>query len=262
MIIKLIGSNAPVMEKVIFGVMMIFILTYSLSIHEFMHGYSAYLLGDDTAKLKGRLTMNPLAHLDLFGALMFLFVGFGWAKPVPVNYGKLTRLKSRGAMVRIVSIAGVTANFLSAWIAYLLLSIVNYLVNHFSWITIVGSGNNIWLDHQSISDGAFLAYWIVAQLLFYLFYYNLLLMAFNLLPFPPLDGYHILETLIPYRFRDTFHKYEKYFGFGFMALIVMGLFMGTSPLFWIIEKIQIPFRFIIQTPLDWLSPLNEIFKIV
>lgn len=241
-------SGFSVKEMIIYGAMMIIVLTYSLSIHEFMHGYSAYLLGDDTAKLKGRLTLNPLAHLDLFGSLMFLFIGFGWAKPVPVNYSKLTRLKSHGAMVRIVSVAGVTANFISAWIAYLLFSVINLIVYNSSLI------------HNG-SEGAIFAYTMVIQLLWFFFHFNLLLMAFNLLPIPPLDGFHVLETFIPYRYRERFHRYERYFTYGFFLLIMVGLFTRVSPLFWLVETIQKPFRYLIQTPLDLLSPLNKIFQL-
>jgi len=241
----LFESDLTTKEMILYGSMLIVVLAYSLSIHEFMHGYSAYLFGDDTAKLKGRLTMNPMAHLDLFGVLTFVLVGFGWAKPVPVNYGKLTRWKSRGAMVRVVSVAGVTANFLSAWIAYFLMSLVNLIA---FYTPLIKEG----------SEATIFVYSMIIQLLWYFFHFNLLLMAFNLIPIPPLDGFHILETLIPYRYREGFHRYERYFSYGFLALIAVGMFTGFSPLFWLVEKIQIPFRFLITTPLDWLSPLNKI----
>ncbi len=247
MISMLLDSNMSFKEKLIFGGMILIVLIYSLSIHEFMHGYSAFLLGDDTAKLKGRLTMNPMAHLDPFGALMFLLIGFGWAKPIPVDYHKLTRLKSRGTMVRIVSVAGVTANFVSAWVAYFLFSMVNLIAENTSWI-------------RGGSEGAIFVYALIVQFLQLFVRFNLLPMAFNLLPFPPLDGYHILETLIPSRFRAGFYKYEPYFRFGLMALVMFGMFSGVSPLFWLVEKIQLPFRFIIQTPLDILAPLNKIYQ--
>ncbi|MBN1774901.1 MAG: site-2 protease family protein [Clostridiales bacterium] len=248
MISMLFQSNISIEEKLMLGAMIVVVLIYSLSIHELMHGYSAYLLGDDTAKLKGRLTMNPLAHLDPIGSLMFLFIGFGWAKPIPVDYGKLTRLKSRDAMVRIVSVAGVTANFLSAWVAYFLLSMVNLIASNTSWV-------------RGGSEGAVFVYSIIIQFIWLFFHFNLLLMAFNLLPFPPLDGYHILETIIPYRYRIRFYKYEPYFRYGLMALVLLGMFTGFSPLFWLVEKIQLPFRYIIQTPLDWLSPLNKLITL-
>ena len=234
----LFGADLSVAEMFLQGISILIVLAYSLSIHEFMHGYSAYRLGDDTAKLQGRLTMNPLAHLDPMGTLMMLVVGFGWAKPTPVNYGKLTRFKDRNISIRIVSLAGVTANFISAFIAYLLICV--------SMIIFCKTG--LFLKGGSFGD----IYLIINTLLGFFFYFNLLLMAFNLLPFPPLDGYHVLETFIPYKYKIKFQQYERYFSMGLLALIVFGMFSGTSPLFWLIEKIMFPFEYIITTPLNSL----------
>lgn len=241
MLLNLLNSGLSPSEMVFRGIAIILILAYSLSIHEFMHGYSAYRLGDDTAKLQGRLTMNPLAHLDPMGAIMLLVVGFGWAKPTPVNYGKLTRFKDRNISIRIVSLAGVTANFLSAFIAYFLIAVT----------TIIFYKTGLYLK----SDSAFEVFKIIITLLGLLGYFNLLLMAFNLLPFPPLDGYHVLETFIPYKYKIKFQQYERFFSMAFLALIVFGMFSGNSPLFWLIEKIMFPFKYIITTPLNSLVDL-------
>lgn len=241
MLLNLLNSGKTPSEMLFHGIVIILVLAYSLSIHEFMHGYSAYRLGDDTARLQGRLTMNPLAHLDPMGAIMLLIVGFGWAKPTPVNYGKLTRFKDRNISIRIVSVAGVTANFLSALVAYILISVT----------TIVFFKTGLLLK----SDSAFEVYKIITTLLGYFVYFNLLLMAFNLLPFPPLDGYHILETFIPYKYKIQFQQYERYFSMGLLALIVFGMFSGNSPLFWLVEKIVFPFEYIITTPLNALVDL-------
>lgn len=240
MLFSILGSGRSVHEIILILAMFILVLGYSFSIHEFMHGYSAHLLGDDTAKLMGRLTMNPTKHIDPFGAMMFLFVGFGWAKPIPVNYSKLTRLKSKDSMVRIVSVAGVTANFISAWIAYFLFTLVNVVVSNTSFT----------------SSGSIFVYQMVIQVMLMFFHFNLMLMAFNLLPFPPLDGYHILETFIPVKYRLRFQKYERYFSGALFALIVIGVIVQSSPLYSLVEMVQKPFRYIIQTPLDFLSPVN------
>lgn len=237
------GLSLP--QKLIQGISILMVLAYSLSIHELMHAYSAYRLGDDTAKLQGRLTMNPLAHLDPMGTLMMLFVGFGWAKPTPVNYGRLTRFKNRSTSIRIVSLAGVTANFISAFIAYFLYCVA-FVIYFKSGLFLKG-------------NAAFQIYDIISTLLGFFFQFNLLLMAFNLLPFPPLDGYHVIETFIPYKYKNTFHQYERYFSMGLLALIVLGTFSGRSPLYWIVEKIAYPFGYIIMTPLN--SLVGVIFKI-
>lgn len=237
----LLQSGLSPSEVLLLGAMLAVVLAYSLSVHEFMHGYAAYKLGDDTAKLKGRLTMNPIAHLDPMGAIMFFIIGFGWAKPVPVNYNRLTRFKNRSTSIRIVSVAGVTANFVSAFIAYTLYTLIMIMTAQFNislWNNAVLMGLNIFI-----------------QLLMLLFEFNLLLMAFNLLPFPPLDGYHILETIIPYKYRNRLYKYERKFSYILLGLIVMGFFFAFSPLFWLVNTIKTPFAFIIQYPLDLLRLL-------
>jgi Zn-dependent protease len=185
--------------------------------------------------------MNPLAHLDPMGAIMLLIVGFGWAKPTPVNYGKLTRFKDRNISIRIVSLAGVTANFISAFIAYFLISVT----------TIIFYKTGLYLN----GDSTYEVISIITTILGLLGYFNLLLLAFNLLPFPPLDGYHVLETFIPYKYKIKFQQYERYFSMALLALIVFGMISRTSPLFWLIEKIMYPFKYIITTPLDSLVRL-------
>jgi Zn-dependent protease len=243
MLFSIFQSGMSIKEMVLTVSMLLLVLGYSFSIHEFMHGYSAHLLGDDTAKLMGRLTMNPAKHIEPLGAMMFLFVGFGWAKPIPVNYSKLNRLESKDAMVRIVSVAGVTANFFSAWVAYGLFTLLNVIVDRLSLT----------------SSSALFAYARAVQFLFMFFHFNLMLMAFNLLPFPPLDGYHILETFIPTKLRARFHQYERFFVMGLFGLIIAGLIFNFSPLYWLVTAVQTPFRYIIQYPLDLLSPTNEVF---
>lgn len=243
MLFSIFQSGMSIKEMVLTVSMLLLVLGYSFSIHEFMHGYSAHLLGDDTAKLMGRLTMNPAKHIEPLGAMMFLFVGFGWAKPIPVNYSKLNRLESKDAMVRIVSVAGVTANFFSAWVAYGLFTLLNVIVDRLSLT----------------SSSALFAYALAVQFLFMFFHFNLMLMAFNLLPFPPLDGYHILETFIPTKLRARFHQYERFFVMGLFGLIIAGLIFNFSPLYWLVTAVQTPFRYIIQYPLDLLSPTHEVF---
>ena len=142
----------------------------ALSFHECAHGFMAYRCGDDTAKLMGRLTFNPLKHIDPVGFLMMILAGIGWAKPVPVNplnyrNGRMDDLK--------VSLAGVVTNYL-----LFLLSILAY-----TGMVVFWSG-----------EGALLEY--LYSFLFICARYNLVIMLFNLLPIPPLDGYHVLNDLV------------------------------------------------------------------
>ena len=168
-------------------ILTILILLMSVVIHEVSHGYSAYLMGDPTAKNAGRLTLNPLAHLDFMGSFIvpmmayFSFgFAFGWAKPVPYNPYNLSNQKWGDA---IVAIAGPASNLIIALIFGLIISF-NSLIG----ITII-----VFLE--------------AAQLVVLI---NLVLMVFNLIPIPPLDGSKILFTLIPYRYIEVRQALERY----------------------------------------------------
>jgi Zn-dependent protease len=236
------------MSLVIVGLILLIVLIFSLSIHEIMHGYVAYLMGDDTAKLQGRLTLNPLAHLDPLGTIMMLLAGFGWAKPVPVNYGRLTRFKNRSVSIRLVSVAGVTANFLVAGISYFLSIIITYL----------GIKSGVITQYSQIGSSlSFIGTLVLVleMLMYFMYIFNLMLMAFNLLPIPPLDGYHFIETFLPYKWKQKLGGYERNIGFILLALILIGNFSGFSPLSYIITAIETPFRFIIETPVNALASI-------
>jgi len=233
-------------ERFAFGCMLIIVLLFSLSIHEIMHGYAAYRLGDDTARLQGRLTLNPLAHLDPIGTLMMLIAGFGWAKPVQVNYGRLTKFKDRSVSIRIVSVAGVTANFVVAFLSYLLYMLL---------VTMGIKSGQITASSDLNSSLSLLGTIIVVFefLMWFMYIFNLMLMAFNLLPIPPLDGYHFIETFLPYNVKQKVQGFERYFGIIFLALILFGSYSGVSPLGTLIGWIETPFKYIIETPINYLG---------
>ncbi len=157
----------------------------ALSFHEFAHGYAAYLLGDPTPKQQGRLTLNPLAHLDPLGTIMMLVARFGWARPVPVNPFYFRGDRARGMM--LVSLAGPAANILIAFVGVLL---YNFLGVHLG--TVLGPRNLIFI------------------FLINLIYINIYLALFNLIPLPPLDGSKILQGLLPRRYYHVFYKLESY----------------------------------------------------
>ncbi len=164
------------------------ILLMSVVIHEVSHGYSAYLLGDPTAKLAGRLTLNPLKHLDFFGSIILPFLlvitgspfVFGWAKPVPYNPYNLKNQKWGSA---IVGAAGPLSNILMALVFGLIL--------------------RFGVDYHFIPS-SFLD--IVASIVFI----NLLLAVFNLVPVPPLDGSKLLFSVLPYSWRQAEYFLERY----------------------------------------------------
>lgn len=166
-------------------------LLYSIIVHELAHGWVALRMGDPTAKNAGRLTLNPLSHLDPIGTIMLFIVGFGWARPVPVNLGYIRDYR-RGLV--LVSSAGIVANMIFAFLAVLLLK----------WLTPAPQGS-------------------VGIFLFYLAQINLILAAFNLIPIPPLDGSKILMGFLPERMQDALARLEPY---GFFIIIGL-LFVGA-----------------------------------
>jgi Zn-dependent protease len=165
-------------------------LLYSIIIHELAHGWVAYKMGDSTAKWLGRLSLNPIRHLDPIGTAALFLVGFGWAKPVPVNFANL-RDQRKGLI--FVSAAGITANIILAFLFFLLIEL--FSLNRFSTIyTILNYTGNI----------------------------NIMLAAFNLIPIPPLDGSKILMGFSSTRFQYTLQRLEPYGMFIILALLWMG----------------------------------------
>lgn len=174
-------------------------LVVALTFHEFAHGWMAKQFGDDTAERAGRLTLNPLAHLDPIGSLMLVFVGFGWAKPVPINPYTIRR-SGKGALL-LVSIAGPLANFVLAVLAAIPLRLNLFPVQ-------VSSAN--------ILPTPFM-------FLYYFLFTNLGLMIFNLIPIPPLDGHEILSFLLP---PDLAEKWERIgYQYGILILIFVLMIM-------------------------------------
>jgi len=166
----------------------------ALSFHEYAHGLVAYRLGDPTPKYQGRLTLNPLAHLDPIGTLLLLFAHFGWAKPVQVNPYYFEGDKKRGMM--IVALAGPFANVLLAYLGALLLSLMLKEILPFHRLAII-----------FLQD--------LVQI-------NLVLAAFNLIPVPPLDGSKILAGLVPGETANFIYRLEQYGPILLMFLIITG----------------------------------------
>ncbi|MFH1710045.1 MAG: site-2 protease family protein [bacterium] len=173
-------------------IIFVIIILIAITVHEFSHAATAELLGDPTPRLAGRLSLNPIKHIDPLGFIMLLLVRFGWAKPVPINPYNF-RDPLRGEMV--VSFAGPASNFLAAWIAASLVKLFPVIVLTNGYV------------HRAVSDFI----WI-----------NLALAIFNLLPVPPLDGSHILEPFIPYPWKRAFEQY------GFFILMFILIFPPTS----------------------------------
>ncbi len=184
-------------------ILLIPILLFSLCFHEFSHAYSAFKLGDNTAERMGRLTLHPLSHLDLMGSLMILFVGFGWAKPVPVNPYNLSNPR-RDMM--IVAAAGPLSNLLLALIGGVFFRIIT---------------NTSLLLNLSNSE-------IIIQITYYFIYINIALAIFNLIPIPPLDGSQIFSTIIGKSNPELVKHLNSYGPQVLFGLIIMGYLTGIS----------------------------------
>jgi len=173
-------------------------LLLALTVHEFAHGYVAYRLGDPTAKSLGRLTLNPLKHLDPIGTIAFFFIKFGWAKPVPVNPAYFKNPKKD---MLWVALAGPATN--------LCLAIVSAIVTKFIWALAST------IPYSSLAE-AFLV--PLNGMLIASVWINLVLCIFNFLPIPPLDGSRILTGLLPDNLARSYLKVERY---GFIIVLLL-----------------------------------------
>lgn len=193
----------------------LFALVVVITFHEFAHAYVAYLLGDPTAKKHGRVTLNPLVHLDPLGTILIFLAGIGWGKPVPVNRAYFKRPVAYEALV---ALAGPMMNLL---IAVVVLVPLKYFGNY--------------LNYE------------LAMLLGTIFDVSILLFAFNMLPFPPLDGSKFVQLLVPRRFQHHYQFYlanaslyflaflifdnfllAKYFGFSVLSLLIGWIVVGVK----------------------------------
>ncbi len=170
----------------------------ALTLHEFAHGYVAYRLGDPTAKALGRLTLNPIKHLDPLGTIVFFLINIGWAKPVPINASHFRNPQKD--MLRVAA-AGPLANLGLAIFS----AIVAKLVLELGQI----------LPYSPLASSILIPFFKMVQASIWI---NLVLCIFNLLPIPPLDGSKMLMGVLPYNMARTFASFERY---GFLVVLVL-----------------------------------------
>ncbi|SUZ52583.1 uncharacterized protein METZ01_LOCUS5437 [marine metagenome] len=191
-------------------ILLIPVLVFALVFHEFSHAWVANQLGDPTAKYAGRLTLNPLAHLDIFGSLMILFVGFGWAKPVPVDSRYLGN--PRIDMMKI-AFAGPASNLLLALISGTIIRATGYM----------GALTTMLVMFTQI---------------------NIMLAVFNMIPISPLDGSQIFSGFMVRKNPDMVYKLQIYGPQILMGLILFGMFTRISPIWWVMRPFVDFFMFL------------------
>ncbi len=187
---------SDILQYIIFGLPAFLIAG---SVHEYMHAYSAKLLGDYTATMEGRLSLNPLAHLDPLGLIVMIFARFGWMKPVPINE---YNFKNPVLGTAITALAGPLSNLAMAIIGAVIYNIINIF-----------------------SLGGSLIFAFILAFMSIFVWVNISLMLFNLIPLPPLDGYRIARLFIPKNLRYNWEKLEDY-----SAYIILLLFLPILPL--------------------------------
>jgi Zn-dependent protease len=197
-----------IMERV----MLLIPLVLSLTVHEFAHAWSAWKLGDDTAAMQGRLTLNPVSHIDPIGTLLLPLLGvpFGWAKPVPVNPARFRREVNMNTGMMITALAGPASNLVLA-----VASAVSY------GLTLRWSPNTL-----QTNPG-------LQQFLFTVMVMNVGLAIFNMLPIPPLDGSRVVEKFLPYRMRGVWEQVVQFSPFLLIAFIVLGRRFLIGPISYI-----------------------------
>lgn len=218
-IFSLLFSGNPSQSQIISCVLSVFsvlvIIFVVFPIHECAHGLMAKILGDDTAERQGRLTLNPFAHIDPFGALAMFICRIGWAKPTPVNLRNCTKVKQRTALA-LTSLAGPLANVLLSYILVIAYKIVMFNMTS-------------------------MAMYYVALGLLYTAQINIYLAVFNLVPIPPFDGFNILSSFLPGKAVYFMQRNQQIIYWVFFALLVFGMLdvpfgLASNGIMWLLDK--------------------------
>lgn len=226
MIFSLFDYNLPFGEMILLILAITIVFMLSLSFHEWAHGFVAYKQGDATPKITGRLTLNPLSHIDALGFVMFLFIGVGWAKPVPVNPSNFKKYRSGIAKV---SIAGILANLILCVIGSFL-----YVLS----LNVLGDGADLLV---------IIAFWMMIA--------NAYLFIFNLLPIYPLDGFNFISSFM--RSDNKFVQNNiRYAGRIFIGVLIADL---ITDLFFNISIIS----YFLSTVAGWIcDPLCKLWQLI
>jgi Zn-dependent protease len=236
MILSLLQMDLPMNIMIGLLVIHLFCVIMALTLHEFAHGYAAYKMGDPTAKQQGRLSLNPMAHLDPVGFLMMLLVGFGWAKPVPINtYQMRNPRKGLG----LTALAGPAIN--------LCLAMVSGIIAGLLAIPAMTSGM------ENEMSPIFVAYYfmsVLSQL-------NIGLALFNLIPLPPLDGSNIVVSLLPPNVAAKYLQIRYYTRYIFLGIMIISILADRIALFARLDYIiWYPFMYVRGLLSEWFVELG------
>ena len=215
------SGEIDLISLIVFVSSMAFVIFCAAPLHEFAHAFVAVKLGDNTPRLRGRLTINPMAHIDKWGALMIALFGFGYAKPVEV---RMRNFKNPKRDMALVALAGPVCNLIQAFISVFIYN----ALNHFSYST-----NN--------SALFYMAYFFV-----YAAIININLAVFNLIPIPPLDGSRLATALLPAKYYYKIMQYERYIMIGLYVLLFTGIL--STPLSYISSAVLAAFDAITSIP--------------
>lgn len=206
----------------------LFVVFCTLPVHEYAHAWMAVKLGDETPRYAGRLTLKPMAHIDPIGAIMIFLVGFGYAKPVPVN---MNNLKNGRKSFALVALAGPVSNLIMALI-FIFARTITFVI----------------YANLGIPDAVY-------TVLSYFFYFaasvNISLAVFNLLPIPPLDGSRIFNLILPQKYYYTLMRYERYIMIAVFLLIWTGVL--STPLSWLANLVYSGFTWLSRLPFSLMG---------
>jgi len=212
MVYNILFSNYGIVEKLLLLAAFVLCAVFAICLHEFAHGFAAEKMGDNTARIEGRLTLNPMRHFDPLGLAMFLLVGFGFARPVPINPYNFRNYR-KGMLW--TSFAGVIANFMQMLAGFGMM---------------IGFGT-LFITYGGGTNGVY-------YLLYFLFYFSLYvtllnaaLIAFNLLPIYPLDGFRVVETLTPHN--NGYVRFMRQYGqYILIGIVLIGF---------LLERLNVPY---------------------
>ena len=204
MLISAIQNGLSLSEIIIYALSSFVVIFLTLPIHEWAHGFASTKLGDPTPRYQGRLTLNPMAHIDWLGAAGVLFFGIGWAKPVQVN---ARYYKNPKWGMALVALAGPLSNIIVAFVSIFIYRSLQ------SVVLLTG-----------VLDDNYTLLWVISLFFVSIAQINVHLAVFNLIPIPPFDGSRILFTFLPQKYYFKIMRYERYIFIGILVLLYTGIF--------------------------------------